>query len=264
MSERTPSLEVPKSEELLEALLTIPGSTGETYRRFHPYSPRNLGFLAMQGCPPEPVATYARWTELGRQVLKGSKAFSILRPIQVRVEGENEEDDKLIRRFKVVRALFPLSQTAGEELPPYEPPAWSVDRALGELAITRVPFASFNGNTQGYSYDRNVAVSPVAVYPFKTLLHEVGHVVGGHTTPAGLEEYGQHRGRMEFEAEATAFLTLKELGATGQFNEEVMRGYVQNHLGSERPPEQSFKTVLNSTTTILNAGYEPAKEEVAA
>jgi len=31
-----------------------------------------------------------------------------------------------------------------------------------------VPFALIDGNTQGYSYERKVAVSPVAVYPVKT------------------------------------------------------------------------------------------------
>jgi hypothetical protein len=39
-----------------------------------------------------------------------------------------------------------------------------------------------NGNLQGYSFDRKFEVSPVAVYPMKTLLHELGHIVLGHTT----------------------------------------------------------------------------------
>lgn len=263
MSERLP-LDVPRSQELLEALLTIPGSTGETYSRFHRYSPRNLGFLALQNCPPEPVATYAKWNELGRHVLRGSKAFSILRPIQVKVESEEEEQPKLIRRFKVVRALFAASQTAGDDLPPYEPPHWSKERALTTLDVTEVPFEHYDGNAQGYSYDRNVAINPVAVYPFKTLVHELGHVVGGHTTNDGMDEYRQHRGVMEFEAEATAFLTLKELSATDQFNESESRAYVQGHLKALRPPEQSFRTVLNTTTQILAAGYENTTEAADA
>lgn len=260
MSERLP-LDIPKSQELLEALLTIPGSTGETYRRFYNYSPRNLGFLALQNCPPEPVATYAKWNELGRHVLKGSKAFSILRPIQVKVETEEDEQPKLIRRFKVVRALFAASQTAGDDLPPYEPAHWSKERALTKLDITEVPFEHYDGNAQGYSYDRNVAINPAAVYPFKTLAHELGHVVSGHTTNEGMDEYRQHRGVMEFEAEATAFLTLKELNATDQFNESESRAYVQNWVSGQKPPETSFKTVLNSTTQILDAGFFSTGEQ---
>lgn len=260
MSER-PSLDVPKSQELLEALLTIPGSTGETYRRFYNYSPRNLGFLALQNCPEEPVATFKKWNDLGRHVLKGSKAFSILRPIQVKVESGDGDAPKLIRRFKVVRALFAVSQTAGDDLPPYEPPQWSRERALKTLDITEVPFEHHDGNAQGYSYDRNVAISRVAVYPFKTLIHEFGHVLSGHTTPSAIAEYEQHRGVMEFEAEATAFLTLKELSATDQFNESESRAYVQNWMKGERPPEPSFKAVLNNTTQILDAGYVPSTEQ---
>lgn len=252
-----PSIDVPKNRELLESLLTLEGSTGETYRRFWNYSPRNIGFLAMQGCPPEPVATYRRWLELSRHVTRGQKAYAILRPIQVKFEND-EGETEIIKRFKVVRALFSLSQTAGEELPPYQPPEWSEARALGSLAITRVPFQSFDGNVQGYSYERNVAVSPVAVYPFKTLMHEVAHVVSGHTTTRESRlEYIFHRGKYEFEAEGAAHIVLNEIGATDAFDPSESRGYVQHWMRDRSPTEASIRTVLNTSNTIIQAGYEP-------
>jgi len=256
--EPQPSLDVPKSRELLEALLTVEGSVGNTYSRFHNYSQRNLGFLAMQGCPMEPVATYGRWQELGRHVTKGQKAYSILRPIQVKIEREESDEVQMIRRFKVVRALFALSQTAGEELPPYEPPEWSKAGALGKLAITEVPFKTYQGNVAGYSFERNVAVNPMALYPFKTLLHEMAHVVGGHTEAGRLQEYQTHRGVMEFEAEAPAYLVLNELDSLEQCNASESRAYVQGWMRDETPPESSFRTVLNTTDQLLQAGYEPA------
>jgi len=255
------ALEVPKGREIIESLLTVEGRLGETYQRFHRYSPRNLGFLALQGCPMEPVATFKRWQELGRQVQRGQKAFSILRPIQVKVEDEQSEEVKMIRRFKVVKALFAYSQTAGDDLPPYEPPAWSRERALQALNITEVPFDRYDGNIQGFSYDRNLAVNPVAAYPFKTWAHEAGHIVGGHTTEDKLQEYQEHRGPFEFEAEATAHLVLKTIGATDQMDESESRGYIQYWMRNEEPTEKNYSTILNSTGRIVEAGYEEVTHE---
>lgn len=258
MTETLPrtTLEIPKGRELVESFLTVEGDLGNTYNRFHRYSIRNLAFLAMQGCPPEPVATFNRWKELGRQVQRGEKAFSILRPIQVKLEDEEKEESKLIRRFKVVRALFAASQTAGEDLPPYEPPAWSRDRAVQALDFTEIPFEQFDGNIQGYSYDRNIAVNPVAVYPFKTWAHEAGHILGGHTTEQNLAQYDEHRGIFEFEAEATALLFMKTVGATDQYNENQSRAYIQHYMRGKEPSEKNYSTILNSTGRLVEAGYE--------
>lgn len=256
-----PQLEVPKSRELIESLLTLPGSTGETYSRFHRYSVRNLGFLAMQGCPMEPVATFNKWKELGRQVQKGEKAYSILRPIQVRVAGEEVagikvEDDQVFRRFKVVRALFAYSQTAGEELPPYIPADWSVERALETLDIERAPFESYDGNIGGYAFDRKITVNPIAPYPLRTTIHEMSHVQHGHTSEQNMAIYQHHRGTFEFEAEASAHVVLNEIGALDDETASVSRGYIQGWLKDEQPSETSLKAVLNVSTRILDAGRE--------
>lgn len=258
--ESQPPLDVPKNRELLESILNSEGALGSTYNLFHQYSRRNLGFLALQGCPPLPVATYKRWAELGFHVKNGEKAYSILRPIQVKVRTEQEPDSeekaRRITKFKVVRALFNHSQVAGEGvLPPYTPPHWDEAQALDQLDITRVPYEQYDGNTQGYSYQRNVAISPVAAYPFKTLHHELGHVVIGHTAGDSLADYHAHRGLKEFEAEATAHLNLKELDASAQFDESESRAYVQRWLGSTKPDEASFGRVLTASDQILRAGY---------
>lgn len=264
MSERLaskPALEVPTSRELLDTLLTAEGSVGSTYNRFHDYSPRNLAFLMMQGCPPEPVATYGKWQELGRQVQKGEKAYSILRPIQVRLEAKDEADeDKMIRRFKVVRALFAYSQTAGEELPEPQPREWSKERALGALGINLVKFNLYDGNTGGYAVGRDVAINPVAPYPLRTLLHEISHVEHGHTTGVGLQTYRTHRGQMEFEAEASAYVCLSGMGELDEETANVSRGYVQGWLRDQQPAEASLRRVLNVSTRILTAGYKPNEE----
>lgn len=258
--EAAPALDVPHNRELLEGLLTLPGSTGETYRRFHNYSVRNLGFLALQGCPPEPVATFKRWQELGRHVTKGQKAYSILRPIQVKVESEEpDEEPKRITKFKVVRALFAASQTAGDDLPPYVPREWDAERALSTLDITRGPFQSYDGNMGGYAVGRTIAINPVAPYPLRTTLHEMSHVEHRHTTLENLQLYQEHRGTYEFEAEASAYVVLNEIGGLDEETAAVSRGYVQTWLQDQRPEEKSLKNVLNVSSRILTAGYEPVE-----
>lgn len=259
--ERKPSIDVPASQELLEGLLTLPGSVGETYNRWHRYSPRNIGFLALQGCPPEPIATYKRWSELGFHVRKGEKAYSILRPIQVKVpdkeEPDNEEKTRFAKRFKVVRALFHYGQVAGEgDLPPYTPPEWDLDRALKVLDIEQVPFASYEGNMGGYAVAKTIAINPVAPYPLRTTLHEMSHVEHGHTTSERLQEYQSHRGAFEFEAEASAYVCLNEIGELDEKTATVSRGYVQSWMKDEKPSEKSLRNVLNVSTRVLDAGYD--------
>jgi N-terminal domain of anti-restriction factor ArdC len=112
--------------QFLDEALTTEGSVGDVYSRFYDYSFLNRMLLRMQGIH-EPVATYKRWQELGRQVVKGSKARSILRPIIINnreAEVETVDDktagSKLVG-FKMVKCLFPLSETTGKELPPAPP-----------------------------------------------------------------------------------------------------------------------------------------------
>jgi hypothetical protein len=44
------------------------------------------------------------------------------------------------------------------------------------LGIERVPFDHTDGNIQGFAKQRQVAINPLAQLPFKTLLHELGHL----------------------------------------------------------------------------------------
>lgn len=259
-----PEVQPPDNAELLEALLTVPGNTMGAYSRFHNYSPRNVAWFYMQGIEPQPVATYNKWQELGRQVMKGSSAKYVLRPITVKLKDELDDQGqpKQFTKFKAVKAIFALSDTEGEPLPPLETPKWSLERALGRLSIEQVPFEHFDGNTAGYSYERKMAVSDVAPNRLKTACHEIGHIILGHTTEGSHEEYANHRGVFEFEAEATAYLTLNELDAMDERTATVSRGYVQNWLRGEVPSAQSIARVFKATDLLVHAGYEEAAEEL--
>ncbi|MDQ0276549.1 hypothetical protein QO003_000852 [Arthrobacter silviterrae] len=181
-------------------------------------------------------------------------AKAILRPIIYKDTNDQGDEKQHVKGFKMVNRMFEVSETQSEELPEYEPPTWNKERTLGALAIVQEDFEQLNGNMAGHSYNRNVAINPVAKYPFKTLVHELGHVVIGHTSEASMEEYRQHRGLMEFQANSTAYLALNELDATDRFDAAEIRGYIQTWIHDERPVDAAIKQVFGATDKILKAG----------
>jgi hypothetical protein len=72
-----------------------PGALGNSYTRFYNYSFLNQIRLMMEGIA-EPVATYNRWQELGRQVRKGSKAKVVLAPALISREAKDANGNVLI------------------------------------------------------------------------------------------------------------------------------------------------------------------------
>jgi antirestriction protein ArdC len=253
-----PSFELDTSKEihwseLIEQALNVPGSLGNTYNRFYNYSIFNCYLLYLQGVS-EPVATYKRWLELGRQVQKGSRARTIMMPLFFKAKNDDGETVQKLRGFKYKACLFPVSETEGEELPPYVPAEWSPDKALESLDITEVPFTLIDGNTAGYSFGRKLAINPVAAYPLKTMAHELAHIVLGHTQPDFHQEYAQHRGLAEFQAEATAYLVMNELECLDQMNAPESRAYIQTWLRGEKPDDAAIRKVFGATETILKAG----------
>lgn len=250
-------------ERLMQEALTMPGRLGSTYTRFYPYSFGNQVALFMQGAEG-PVNTYDRWQAMGRQVKRGSKAKSILRPLMGKRTDDEGNEEMYARGFKWVRCIFQLSDTEGEELPPWEPPEWSRERALGALGIREVAFQMLDGNIQGYSSGHELAINPVAAYPMKTLIHELGHIVLGHTAPDAHDEYQSHRGLKEFQAESTAYLGMNELGALDRMDASESRGYIQHWLSGREPTERDIRQVFTATDKILKAGRPALVTDVGA
>jgi hypothetical protein len=246
--------------KLLDEALTAPGNLGNVYNRFHDYSITNMMLFLMQGIR-EPVASYSRWKSLGRYVVKGAKAKEVIVPVLVNepapedetLEEKRERVAKLIG-FKVVRAVFGLSDTDGEYLPPPEPQGWDRATALARLGIREVYFDQVNGNLQGWSRGTEFAINPIAVHPNKTLFHELGHIILGHTLPHHYEEYTSHKGVMEFQAEATAYLLMNELELMDEETATHSRGYIKHWLGEEHPPDQAIRQVFTAADRILRAG----------
>ena len=79
--------------QLLETALTIEGSIGNVYSRFHDYSITNMMLFLMQGLR-EPVASYSRWKALGRQVVKGAHAKEVIVPVMVNEPEPDPTDEQ--------------------------------------------------------------------------------------------------------------------------------------------------------------------------
>ncbi len=247
--------------KVIETALDMPGNVGNVYTRFYNYSYANQAYLWMQGAR-EPVATYKRWQALGRQVLRGSKAYEIIQPIFAKKDKDDPDAEPIIVGFREVKRIFTYSQTEGDPLPEVPIPEWDTELMLATLGISRVPFRKNDGNLQGYSYGRNIAVNPFAVHPENTFFHETGHIVLGHTSPEMIAEYEQHRGLFEFGAQATAHLVTKELGRLTVEMATHSRGYIQDWLRGERPPEKAIREVFTATDTILKAGRLAVNEVI--
>src|SRR3990167_421928 len=247
---------------LLETVITDPGRIHSAYSAFHNYSLGNmllaLGQCAARDIPLGPMASFNRWKELGRHVMKGQKAIELCMPITVKrtVETDNgTEEAATLTRFIYKRNWFVLAQTEGAEYNQPAPQAWDKPRALAALDVTEVPFDRMDGNCQGFARERSVAVSPVAAMPYKTLFHELAHVLLGHTSEGALSDDEQTpRNLREVEAEAVSMLVCAALGLPGA---EFSRGYIQHwNVAGDSIPETSARKILKTADTILKAGQE--------
>ncbi|MBO1267063.1 ArdC-like ssDNA-binding domain-containing protein [Arthrobacter cavernae] len=250
----------PHWSDLLRTALELPGQAGNTYSRFRRLSLGNQALLMIQGVM-EPVNTYKGWLTLDRQVRRGCKAKVIYVPMFRKEKDEDGQDERRLTGFKLVASMFGVSETEGEDLPEYEPPHWSKERALDKLGITQIGYELIDGNTQGYSVGRQFAVNPLAVYPFKTLQHELSHIVAGHTSVEELAEYRTHRGIKEFEAEGSAYLIMNELGSVDQFDSAESRAYIQHWLSNQEPDEKSVRRVFATADRIVRAGMPEEVEQ---
>lgn len=151
---------------------------------------------------------------------------------------------------------FTLAQTDGDDFQLASRPEWNPETALLNLSITRVPFTHLDGNSQGYARRREIAINPVAQLPEKTFLHEVAHIVLGHTAEKELtDNEDTPRSLEEVEAEAVALVCGEALEFPGA---EYCRGYIQHWLTIDELPESSAKRILGAADRILKAGRPDA------
>src|SRR5256714_2511330 len=247
-----------KWTELLDMAVKQPGVLMKAYSAFHGYSLGNQMLAMVQsqmrGIEPGPINTYPGWQALGRQVRKGEKALTLCMPLAKKGKDDAGNEQVFITAFVYKPRWFVLTQTDGEPVPMPEISAWDKARALAALAITETIFTDTDGNVQGYARKREIAISPVAAMPHKTLFHELAHIELGHTAELEFNDSEQTpRNLREVEAEAAALLCLDALALPGA---EFCRGYIQNWLKGNAVPEASAQKVFGAADRILKAGRE--------
>jgi N-terminal domain of anti-restriction factor ArdC len=246
-----------KWTELLQQAVSQPGLILKAYSAFHGYSLSNQVAALIQceqrQLEPGPINTYPGWLKLNRQVKKGQKAIWLCMPFTKKLKDEAKGEDKtIITNFVWKPHWFVLSQTDGEPIAMPVIPEWSKDRALAALKIEEIPFTTTDGNVQGYAQKRQVAISPVAAIPHKTLFHELAHVELSHTVESDFTDSEvTPRNLREVEAEAVAMLLCESLELPGS---EYARGYIQSWLKGDVIPEKSAMKIFGAADRILKAG----------
>ncbi len=243
---------------LLQEAVNKEGVISSAYRVFYNYSIGNQ-ILAWSQCLArnmglEPIATYKTWQSLGRQVKKGEKALMLCMPVTISKKDDGgEKTGEKFQLFTFKNNWFTLGQTDGEDFKhEAKTPQWCPVLALEKLGITQVKFASPNGNSQGYAYEKSIAINPVAALPHKTRFHELAHVVLGHTSEHEMNDSEQTpKSIKEVEAESVAYICCSVLELPGL---KESRGYIQSWLDSEQISEKSAQKIFGAAEKILKAG----------
>jgi len=270
MENQQQSADIPKWAALLVEAVNKPGLIMEAYSAFHNYSIGNQILALVQchlrGLQPGPINTFPKWQTLGRVVKRGERALTLCMPITRKQRDEESEEEHTFTSFAYKPRWFVLSQTDGRELEPTTIPEWDSEKAIAALSIERVEFDKTDGNCQGFARKRQIAINPVAQLPYKTLFHELAHVILGHTTEADFADTATTpRSLREVEAEAVALLCCESLGLEGA---DYCRGYIQNWLyqgvgfDADAIPEKSAQKIFRAADQIIRAG-RPSKESAA-
>jgi antirestriction protein ArdC len=243
--------------------------------QFRQYSFNNTLLILIQMPTATRVASYRKWTELGRQVRKGEKGLQIFAPMTRRREDADGKERTYVSGFRLV-STFDVSQTDGDALP--EDPARPVLlegeapeglwQSLAEMVfdagytLRRGPSEhGENGYTRPSDKVVQVTEGLSDAQACKTLAHEVAHVLLHTDDKALTEDAILHRNVAEIEAESVAHIVANVHGlASDDYSIPYIAGW------SNAKTEVIASTadrVLKCSKQIL-AKTEPEPEEVSA
>lgn len=239
---------------------------------FHSYSFGNVLLIQMQKPGATKVAGYRQWREKGRFVRKGEKGIAIFGPPVPRKRkkesasgegGDEKEDEKTGGTFHFTVHVYDITQT--DPLPGHEDmteknPVKLLQGEDSKGTFTKVatlltgqgwevssePIAHIGVNGYTEPGTRKVVVNSEnsPAQQAKTMIHEWAHIELGHVED--LNEYQQHRGRMEAEAESVAYVMS---GILGEDSSGYSVGYV---AGWTRNDPETVKEVGEKVLATVN------------
>ena len=225
---------------------------------FHSYSLSNVLLILSQRPDASRVAGFRQWQERGRQVRKGERSIKIFGYATKRTEDENGEEER--RAYFPILSVFDVSQTDsidGEEIPELAPrliggdDAGIYDAAAEWLTgqgwtIDRASTGEANGFTQHAKRTITIHEQLEPAQAAATMLHEAAHAL----MHADADDYHEHRGIYETEAESVAYIVA---GVLGLDTSSKSIGYIAGWTDGDVETVKSTATrVLATVRTILD------------
>jgi len=246
---------------------------------FHRYSLNNVLLILAQRPDAERVAGFRKWQTLGRQVRKGEKSLRIFgySTKKVTEQDENGEDvEKRYPRFPIL-PVFDIAQTDPIDPDADDPstltaPLTGADDHGVIVALTAhlvaegwtVEHADTGHGRIGFTDPeaRRVVIgahlSPE--HAAKTLIHELAHIILGHTDD--LTAYAEHRGLMETEAESVAHVVAGLVGFdTAAYSVGYVAGWSEADADLIRSTAARVLTAAHQVAAILDPADEDADED---
>jgi antirestriction protein ArdC len=233
---------------------------------FHRYSLNNVLLILSQRPDAERVAGFRTWQAVGRQVRKGEKALRIFGYSTKKVTEQDENGDDVEKRYPrfPILPVFDIAQTD-----PIDPDAADPSTLTAPLTgtddhgviDTLTAHLVANGWTVEHTepgQGRNGFTDPAArrvligshlapEHAAKTLIHELAHILLGHTDD--LTEYAEHRGLMETEAESVAYVVA---GLVGFDTAAYSVGYVAGWSDADAD------LIRSTAARVLSAAHQVA------
>lgn len=219
---------------------------------FHRYSLSNVLLILSQRPDASRVAGFRQWQERGRQVRKGERSIKIFGFATKRIDAAEEGDEEQRRPYFPILSVFDVSQTDsidGEEIPELAPRLIGGDDAgiydaasswlIGQgWTIERAPTGEANGFAQHGPRSITIHDELQPAQAAATMLHEAAHAL----MHADADDYHQHRGIYETEAESVAYIVA---GVLGLDTSSKSIGYIAGWTDGD------IETVKNTATRVL-------------
>lgn len=222
---------------------------------------------------------FKQWAKFDRKAVRGGATF-IFAPMIAKREVEDKKTGEVEKRTFVrgftTATVFNVTETEGAEIVVPERNMIEGEGKHDHLAfiVSEIEARGFayreeeiagcnpkkQTGTQGYTNKTEVVVDerlPVSA-KVSTAAHELGHIACGHIEK--MDEYKEHRGRMETEADSFSYLIGRELGIEASTFEAANAQYIAAWS------KGNMKLVSQASNVALKAFREviPQEDTVSA